>query len=30
MTNSKDRFELISFCGGALSTQDVLLYEFEL
>jgi len=30
MTNSKNSFELIAFCEGAVSTQDVFLCEFEL
>jgi len=30
VTNSKDSFELIAFCGGAVSTQDVFLCEFKL
>ena len=32
MTNSKNSFELIAFCEGAVGTKDVLLFshEFEL
>jgi len=30
VTNSRNSFELIAFCGGAGSTQDVLFCEFEL
>jgi len=30
VTNSRNRFELIAFCGGAVNIQDVFLCEFEL
>jgi len=30
VANSKNSFELIAFCGGAVSTQDVFLCEFKL
>jgi len=30
VTNSKNSFEFIAFCGGAVSTQDEFLCDFEL
>ena len=30
VTNCKNSLELIAFCGGVVSTQDVFLCEFEL
>jgi len=30
VTNSKNSFELIGFCGCVVSSQDVFLCEFEL